>query len=144
MRVSVILATKGSTVATVDPSVTIAEVVDQLRLRGVGALVVSRNGIHIDGLITERDVVRRLAEQGDRTLRLTAEEVMTVNNQTCSPTDAVDYVMEIMTNHRVRHLPVLVEGTLAGIVSIGDVVKLRLSELEEQTRQLSDYITTGR
>ena len=69
---------------------------------------------------------------------------MTVNNQTCSPTDAVDYVMEIMTNHRVRHLPVLVEGTLAGIVSIGDVVKLRLSELEEQTRQLSDYITTGR
>jgi CBS domain-containing protein len=144
MRVSVILATKGSTVATVDPSVTVAEVVDQLRLRGVGALVVSRNGIHIDGLITERDVVRRLAEQGDRTLRLTAEEVMTVNNQTCSPTDAIDYVMEIMTNHRVRHLPVLVEGTLAGIVSIGDVVKLRLIELEEQTRQLSDYITTGR
>lgn len=144
MRVSAILAAKGATVATIDPHVTMADVVDELRLRGVGALVVSRDGLTVEGLVTERDVVRRLAERGERSLREAVTEVMVVDVPTCEPEDPVQQVMVVMTECRVRHLPVTVQGALAGIVSIGDVVKARLGELESDARHLVDYITTGR
>ena len=144
MRVSTILATKGASVATIDPQTTVADVVDELRLRGVGALVVSRNGLTVEGVVTERDVVRRLAERGDRVLRDRVTELMVVGGPTCRPGDTVVEVMAVMTDERVRHVPVTLDGMLAGIVSIGDVVKARLSELEADAQHLVDYLVTGR
>ena len=144
MRVSTILATKGATVATVDPSTSVAEVVDELRLRGVGALVVTRDGRTVSGLVDERDVVRHLAEHGERVLRLTVVEVMRADVPTCGPGDAVHEVMAVMTDRRVRHLPVVADGVLGGIVSIGDVVKARLGELTGLDLELAEYVITGR
>lgn len=144
MRVSTILATKGASVATIDPHTTVADVVDELRLRGVGALVVSRDGLTVEGVVTERDVVRRLAERGDRVLRDRVTDLMEVGGPTCGPGDTVVEVMAVMTDQRVRHVPVTVDGMLAGIVSIGDVVKARLSELEADAQHLVDYLVTGR
>ncbi len=144
MRVSGILASKGSTVATIAPTATVAEVADELRLRGVGALIVSDDGRRIGGIVSERDVVRRLAERGAHALTEPIAEVMTTDVRTCAPEDAAEDLMRLMTEHRIRHLPVEVDGVLSGIVSIGDVVKWRVTELEDETRQLHDYITTGR
>jgi len=144
MRVSTILATKGASVATIDPQASVSDVVDELRLRGVGALVVSRDGLTVEGVVTERDVVRRLAERGDRVLRDKVTDLMEVDGPTCGPGDTVVEVMAVMTDLRVRHVPVTVDGMLAGIVSIGDVVKARLSELEADAQHLVDYLVTGR
>ncbi len=144
MRVSGILASKGATVTTIAPQATVADVADVLRLRGVGALVVSTDGRHIEGIITERDVVCRLAERGELALSESVTSVMSDQVRTCAPEDAAEDLMRLMTEHRIRHLPVEVDGVLSGIVSIGDVVKWRVTELEDETRHLHDYITTGR
>ena len=144
MRVSGILASKGATVTTISPRATVADVADVLRLRGVGALVVSTDGRRIEGIISERDVVCRLAERGERALHEPVTDVMTEQVRTCSPQAAAEDLMRLMTEHRIRHLPVEVDGVLSGIVSIGDVVKWRVTELEDETRHLHDYITTGR
>lgn len=144
MRISGILATKGSTVATISPDTTVAEAAGELRLRGVGALVVSTDGRTIEGIISERDVVRRLAERGARALEERVDALMTTEVRTCHPEDAVEDLMGLMTEHRIRHLPVVVDDELSGIISIGDVVKWRVGELEDEARQLHDYITTGR
>jgi len=110
----------------------------------VGALVVSDDGRRIEGIVSERDVVRRLAERGELVLSDQVATVMTAQVRTCAPEDAAEDLMRLMTEHRIRHLPVSVDDTLVGIVSIGDVVKWRVTELEDETRQLHDYITTGR
>jgi CBS domain-containing protein len=144
MRVSGILASKGATVATIAPGSTVADVADELRLRGVGALVVSTDGRAIEGIVSERDVVWRLAERGDLALTESIDTIMTTSVRTCEPEDAAEDLMRLMTEHRIRHLPVTSDGVLSGIISIGDVVKWRVTELEEETRQLHDYITTGR
>lgn len=144
MRVSGILATKGATVATISPRATVAEAADELRLHGIGALVVSADGRHIDGIFSERDLVRAIAERGERILHETVSQLMSVEVWTCAPEDSVEQLMRTMTERRTRHLPVAVDGVLAGIVSIGDIVKWRLTELEDETRQLHEYITTGR
>lgn len=144
MRVSGILAAKGATVATVAPTATVGDAADQLRLRGVGALVVSADGRRVDGIVSERDLVRRLAERGALVLSEPVSAVMTASVRTCAPDDHVDELMRVMTEHRMRHLPVVVDGVLSGIVSIGDVVKWRVTELEDEARHLHDYITSGR
>jgi CBS domain-containing protein len=144
MRVSGILAAKGATVATVAPTATVGDAADQLRLRGVGALVVSADGRRVDGIVSERDLVRRLAERGALMLSEPVSAVMTASVRTCTPDDHVDELMRVMTEHRMRHLPVVVDGVLSGIVSIGDVVKWRVTELEDEARHLHDYITSGR
>ncbi|MHB1138622.1 MAG: CBS domain-containing protein [Microthrixaceae bacterium] len=144
MRVSGILAAKGATVATIAPHATVAEAADELRLHGIGALVVSSDGRGIDGIVSERDLVRALAERGDRILREPVSRLMSAEVWTCAPEDSVEHLMRTMTDRRTRHLPVTVEGELCGIVSIGDIVKWRLTELEDETRQLHEYITTGR
>ena len=144
MRVSGILASKGVVVATVAPTTPVAEAVERLRTHGVGALVVSADGARIDGIVSERDVVRHLAERGADVLGEPVAALMTVNVRTCSPDDHVEDLMRRMTELRARHLPVVIDGTLAGIISIGDVVKWRVTELEDEARQLHDYITTGR
>lgn len=144
MRVSGILAAKGATVATIAPHATVAEAADVLRLHGIGALVVSSDGRGIEGIVSERDLVRALAERGDRILREPVSQLMSVEVWTCAPEDSVEHLMRTMTERRTRHLPVAVDGALCGIVSIGDIVKWRLTELEDETRHLHDYITTGR
>jgi len=144
MRVATILTDKGATVATIDTEATLADAAAELRLRGVGALVVSRDGRHILGIISERDLVRRLAERGDAALHETVDAVMTREVYTCSPSDSSEELMAVMTERRTRHLPVVVDGVLAGIVSIGDIVKARLTELEMETRAMHEYIATGR
>jgi CBS domain-containing protein len=144
MRVSAILAHKGSTVATIAPEAPVAEAAGHLRLRGVGALVVSSDGRGIEGIISERDIVLRLAEHGEAVLHERVAEVMTRDVHTCAPDDSCEDLARTMTEHRHRHLPVVVQGALVGIVSIGDIVKARLAELEEERRALHDYIVTGR
>jgi CBS domain-containing protein len=122
----------------------VGDAADQLRLRGVGALVVSADGRRVDGIVSERDLVRRLAERGALMLSEPVSAVMTAAVRTCTPDDHVDELMRVMTEHRMRHLPVVVDGVLSGIVSIGDVVKWRVTELEDEARHLHDYITSGR
>ncbi len=144
MLVATILNEKGSTVATIHGASTLSEAAAELRLRGVGALVVSTDGRTIEGILSERDIVIRLAERGEGALGEQVASVMTTPVRTCEPSDRCDDLMRTMTEHRMRHLPVLVNGDLSGIVSIGDIVKARVQELESEARTLHDYITTGR
>ncbi len=144
MRVSGILASKGSSVSTIATSARLRDAAAELRLRGIGALVVSDDGRSVQGIVSERDVVVRLAERGALALDEPVRDVMSAEVRTCAPGDDAEELMRIMTEHRVRHLPVVVDGVLSGIVSIGDVVKWRVTELEDETRHLHDYITTGR
>jgi CBS domain-containing protein len=106
--------------------------------------VVSEDGRGVAGIISERDVVNRLSTDGRVVLDEPVSAVMTTEVRTCALTDCVEDLMRDMTDHRVRHLPVLDNGELAGIISIGDVVKWRVTELEEEARHLTDYIVTGR
>lgn len=141
MRVSTILQAKGADVATIRPEATVAELVGQLSRLGIGALVVSSDGHRIDGIVSERDVVRAMAtyrgDLGDQQV----ERLMSTEVHTCSPDEDVDRLMGTMTEHRIRHVPVVDGGTLVGIVSIGDVVKSRIDELERHRRELEEYIT---
>jgi CBS domain-containing protein len=140
MKVQAMLSTKGHEVATTLPETGISIVIRKLKLEGVGALVVSEDGDHVVGIISERDVVRGLAEHGAELLDMRVADLMTRNVKTCSPEDDLKHVMTEMTRSRIRHLPVTEDGRLCGIVSIGDVVKTRLDELETETSALRDYI----
>ncbi len=143
MNVEAILQTKGTRVATTRSDATIATVVHRLKLEGIGALVVSDDGKTLAGMISERDILRGFADYGPELLERRVAEVMTREVITCAPQDSVKRVMTLMTRSRVRHLPVVEDGRLCGIVSIGDVVKNRLEELELETSVLRDiYIAT--
>lgn len=144
MRVADILRQKGDDVATIAPSATLAEAAQVLSVRRIGALVVSVDGARIEGILSERDIVRQLAEWGAAALGTSVAEAMTVEVRTCATSDSVDELMAVMTEHRIRHLPVAVDDQLAGLVSIGDVVKRRVEQLETETQQLTEYIQTGR
>lgn len=141
MTVAAILKSKGDRVATTRPDATIETVVHRLKLEGIGALVVSEDGRRVAGIISERDIVRGLAEHGEALLAMKASELMTTGVVTCEPDTTVNQVMARMTRQRIRHVPVMVDGHLGGIVSIGDVVKHRLDEMETEVRVLRDYIT---
>lgn len=143
MRIAEVLRRKGSTVVTVAPTTTVTELLALLADYNVGALVVVDGG-RVIGIVSERDVVRRLNERGARLLDEPVSEIMTALVVTCTPADTVDSLTVTMTERRIRHVPVLVDGKLAGIVSIGDVVKSRISQLEENQEQLESYITQGR
>lgn len=144
MQVSILLQRKGSDVVTVAPDVSIADVVSVLTQKRIGAVVVSGDGRHIDGVLSERDIVQALSERGAEILGGRAAELMSGEVFTCQPDTTVETLMTTMTDHRVRHVPVLVDGELAGLVSIGDVVKDRISSLEHETQALHDYITHPR
>lgn len=144
MRVNDLLRSKGNMVATISPDATVAEAVDALRQHSVGALVVSTDGTTIVGIISERDVVRRLAIDGAAVMAQSVRSIMTIDVATCDRHASLDELMAQMTERRIRHLPVESGGQLDGIISIGDVVKARLAELEAEARHLSDYISTGR
>lgn len=144
MNVSDLLRRKGAEVALIAPDATLADVASVLAVRHIGALVVSSDGTTIAGIISERDVVRHVAEHGEASLSTTVEAVMTTAVRTCERSDHLEDLMAVMTEHRIRHLPVETNGQLDGIVSIGDVVKYRVEALEAERRALTDYIQTGR
>jgi CBS domain-containing protein len=144
MRISGLLRDKGDFVATVLPGTTVREVLAGLAEHGVGALVVTADGVHIDGIVSERDVVRALHHQGTPVLDDVVTAVMTADVATCAPDAEVDSLMGLMTERRIRHVPVVVDGRLSGIVSIGDVVKHRVHELEHENSALVEYIQSGR
>jgi CBS domain-containing protein len=141
MRITDVLRRKGNTVLTISPDRTVRELLGQLAEHRVGALVVSADGVSVDGIVSERDVVRRLHDDGDGILDGAIAKIMTAVVKTCVPDDSTDDLMGAMTEHRIRHVPVLVDGRLGGIVSIGDVVKFRLEELQSERDQLTAYIT---
>ena len=140
MRIREVVAAKGSQkVVTVPPTATVAELVALLAEHNVGALVVSPDGHTVEGIVSERDVVRRLADRPD-ILDAGVESIMTTNVHTCSPSDPLDDMMTVMTERRIRHVPVVENGELVGIVSIGDVVKHKIDRLEFERDQLDSYV----
>ena len=138
MSVEAILRAKGAAVVTIRPDATIGDLVNGLRDQRIGAMVVSEDGHSLLGIISERDVVRGLADVGPRVLDAPVAKLMTREVISCSPRDTVKHVMAEMTKRRIRHLPVVADGVLCGIVSIGDVVKNRLEELETETNVLRE------
>ncbi len=143
MQLTTILSTKGSAVITIHPEASIAGLVAMLAEHSVGALVVSSDGSTISGIVSERDVVRAL-NHGSAVLDAPVASIMTAQVHCAPPTASIDELMHLMTERRIRHVPITGDtGDLIGIVSIGDVVKSRLSELEDERAALMDYITRG-
>ena len=140
MNVETILRSKGRTVATIRPETTIGAAVEALISHNIGALVVTGDGGGVDGIISERDIVHALVDHGADLLARCVAEVMTRPVITCNPSDSVEKLMAEMTNRRIRHFPVVQDGRLCGIISIGDVVKNRLDEVEYEARSLRSFI----
>ena len=139
MLVSDILQSKGSAVISIAPGESVAEAARLLTEKRIGALVVLE-GERLAGILSERDIVRALARQGPGCLEGPLSALMTAKVVTCRPGHAIAEVMEMMTNSRIRHLPVVEKGKLAGMISIGDVVKWRLEETQEEVRQMAAYV----
>ena len=143
MRVSDVLSSKGSsTIFTIRPEATLSELLDALAEHNVGALVVSHDGTSMLGIVSERDVVRKFRDFDDPT-SVTVEQIMTSDVQVCAPDDSFGSLMAIMTEHRVRHVPVLDGDHLVGVLSIGDAVKQRMDQLEFERDQLNNYVSRG-
>ena len=141
MRVSDVLTSKGSgTVYTIRPEATMNDLLDMLAEHNIGALVVSHDGSSMLGIVSERDVVRKM-RSFDEPGRATVEEIMTTDVQVCAPDDSFETLMAIMTEHRVRHVPVLDGESLVGVLSIGDAVKQRMDQLEFERDQLNNYVS---
>jgi CBS domain-containing protein len=140
MLIVTVLRSKGDFVATVTPDATVRQLLEVLGEHRIGAAVVSRDGAHIEGIVSERDVVRRLRGADAAVLDEPVSSIMTTSVVTCTPQSTVEDLMRVMTDERIRHVPVVVDGALAGIVSIGDVVKSRISELESERDDLVGYI----
>jgi CBS domain-containing protein len=143
MKISDILRYKGTSVVTIAPSESVRALLARLAEHNVGALVVAE-GDRVVGIISERDIVRRLDERGAEILDVPVSELMTAAVISCAPSDDVDTIAGSMTDRRIRHMPVLSDGALAGIVTIGDVVAGRIRQLEQDRGQLEQYITQGR
>ena len=141
MSIEKVLAGKGSTaVATITAESSVGQALSELASHGIGALVVSPDGTSIAGIVSERDVVRAIERDGPGILEQPVSSIMSTDLHTCRPEDEVDAIMALMTARRIRHVPVLRDGALAGIVSIGDVVKSRIDELEGDRKALVDFI----
>jgi CBS domain-containing protein len=141
MRIRDVLQRKGDEVVTISPDAPIDDLVRVLGEKNIGAAVVSSDGEGVDGIVSERDVVRLLGRAPD-TLTGPVSSIMTTEVTSCTPDATIDEIMHLMTEHRIRHVPVVADGRLIGIVSIGDVVKMRIGELEFEREQLSSYIST--
>ena len=142
MHIRQLLRRKGGDVATVPPDLSVRDALAVLAGRGIGALVVSSDGRRVEGIVSERDVARGLHEHGAELLDRPVSPVMTSPVHTCVPTADIRELAQTMTDNRVRHVPVVADGRMVGIVSIGDVVKARLDELEAERAALVDYIQT--
>lgn len=141
VHVSVILERKGSEVVTIRPDAMLLAAAEAMSKHNIGALVVSPDGQTVVGIVSERDLVRDLARLGTGAVKRTVADIMSTDVSTCSPDATVDELMAAMTDRRIRHVPILNGDTLAGIVSIGDVVKMRLDELEVEKESLEQYVT---
>lgn len=143
MNVSSILKDKGNTVVSASPDDTLLDIARLLSEHGIGCVVVTNGDSSIAGVISERDIVRAIARNGAAALKEPVSECMTKKVITCEVSDTIDRLMARMTAGRFRHLPVIVDGRLGGIVSIGDVVRLRIAEAELEAAAMRDYIATG-
>lgn len=144
MRVKQILSSKGGRVTKVTSSDTVRTTVLRLKTHNFGALVVSDDGETVTGIISERDLVRAMVDHGADLLDMRVGELMTRKVETCGPDDDIEDVMDTMTNGRFRHMPVTVDGRIVGVISIGDLVKHRMGELEDETKALREYVTDYR
>jgi CBS domain-containing protein len=143
MTVKTILAAKGGEVVTIEPTTQLSAAAKRLAERRIGALVVTGADRRVVGILSERDIVQELAAHGAAALDTPLADVMTRKVVTCSPSDTVSSLMGRMTQGKFRHLPVIEQGKLVGIVSIGDVVKHRLEQMEREQSALRDYIQTA-
>ena len=139
--VSVILSRKSAQVITIDPHASLSDAAAALAAYDIGAVVVSSNERDVVGILSERDIVRRIAGEGRTALERPVEDVMTRDVTTCDRTTSTDELVTTMTQERIRHLPVVEHGSLVGIISIGDIVKWRMEELAEEAHQLEAYVT---
>lgn len=143
MNVARILKDKGRQVATALPDTTLMEIVNLLAKRKIGAVVICDEGQRVKGIISERDIVRLLSEKGSDVFNEPVQNHMTREVRTCIEHDTVDWLMEVMTAHRFRHMPVIESERIVGIVSIGDVVKQRIALAEMEAASMRQYIATG-
>lgn len=143
MHVHVILKSKGTDVATIAPNDRVETASRRLADRRIGALVVSRDGLRPEGILSERDIARGVAVYGAKLGSMQVAEVMSLDVVTCTPTDDIASIMTVMTARRIRHLPVMDDGRMCGIVSIGDAVKARLEEIEHEAAALREYIVNA-
>ncbi len=143
MHVSTIIGEKGNAVYTVEPGQMISDTIELLCNRRIGAAVVLEDRQNVCGVISERDVIRALKKDGATILSRPVRDYMTTEVVTCEFSDSVDHLLGLFTRRRIRHLPVLDEGRLAGIISIGDVVKFRMAEVESEADALKSYIANG-
>lgn len=142
MLISDILRDKGDTVETVAADATLQDAIGILARQRIGALLISRDGKHIDGILSERDIVRRLADGGIDLAAERVESLMVSDVHTCGPEASVSQVMRLMDERRIRHVPIVVDdGVLAGVVSIRDIVNARLQEAEMERQQMEEYIS---
>jgi CBS domain-containing protein len=143
MNVATVLKSKGRAVTTVRPSQTLSDVAERLASKKIGAIVVVGDAGRVVGIISERDVVRAVAERGAAALQVAVDEVMTRSVVTCNEATTLDELMEIMTTGRFRHVPVVTDGALVGIVSIGDVVKHHIADMALEVTAMKSYLATG-
>jgi CBS domain-containing protein len=143
MRIADILNHKGNTVVTIAPDASVRDLLAMLAEYNIGATVVSGDGESVDGIVSERDIVRALAARGDHVLDEPVSSIMTAEVFTCEPNTHIDEISNDMTQRRIRHVPVMVNGKLRGIVSIGDVVKLRIADLEVERDSLVTYVKSS-
>ena len=143
MAVAHILRQKGTSVFTVEPGDSVQTIVDMLARHRVGAVVVVDPFGGIAGIVSERDVVRAMVGDASAVVGKTARDIMTAKVRTCSPNDSDAELMQMMTEGRIRHLPVVANGRVAGMVSIGDVVKLRMESMEAEADQMKTYIASA-
>jgi len=141
MRITDVLRGKGTQVVTVPPDTKVRRLLEVLAEHHIGAVVVSADGTSVGGIVSERDIVRAFAKRGAAVMSEPVTDIYTAEVHTITPDISLDEVMRMMTERRVRHAPVVVDGVLRGIVSIGDVVKYRIDELETERAHLTDYIT---
>ena len=141
MRISDVLTSKPShEVVTISPDASVRDLLGLLADHNVGAVVVSGDGQAVDGIVSERDVVRRLNDGDDAILDGPVTNIMTSVVHTCEPNHQIEELMQVMTEHRVRHVPIIKDGKLSGMISIGDVVKARIAHLEFERDQLGNYL----
>ena len=142
MRINDVTRHKGTDVVTISPDASVGDLLDLLSRNGIGAVVVSQDGRAVEGIVSERDVVRHLQARGAVVLDVLVADIMTSEVATCAPTDDVEQLMRQMTELRVRHVPVVENGVLHGIVSIGDLVKHRIDELQLERDELVGYLNS--
>ncbi len=143
MNIAQILKAKGRAVATARPDSTLAEIITKLTQKKIGAIVIVGDNGEVVGILSERDVIRRLADQGHAALQEHASQIMTASVISCQEASTLEEMMEVMTQGRFRHVPVIEDGALVGIVSIGDIVKHHIAEVEMEVTAMREYFATG-